>query len=335
MRKSLLLVISVLTLSACHPIEEFGDDSRGTFEALWTAVDEHYCFFGEKDVDWDAVYQKYSPLVNEETSTTQLFGVCSDMLSELRDGHTNLSSSFETSYYRNWWSDYPQNYNARLIEQNYLGFEYKQLGNVTYGKLRQNVGYVGIPSFSSGLDNRNIDWILTQLNACNGLIIDLRNNGGGSMDYAENWVRHFILEEKTVGYMVHKTGPGHEAFDAPYPIKFKPLTADNYVWIKPVVLLTNRSTFSAANYVVMCMKSLPNVIHAGATTGGGAGMPMNLALPNGWNVRMSSVRVYDAGMKLTEAGISPDEGCAADLDPQLALDGIDTMLELAIRLINE
>ncbi|MCM1310811.1 MAG: S41 family peptidase [Bacteroides sp.] len=335
MRRILSLLIISLALTSCHPIEEYDNTRTGTFKALWSAVDEHYCFFAEKDVDWDEVYDKYSPLITDKISATQLFGVCSDMLAELRDGHTNLSSGFETSYYRNWWSDYPQNYDSRLIQQYYLGFEYKQLGNVTYGKLRQNVAYVGIPSFSSGLGNSNIDWLLYQLNTCNGLILDLRNNGGGSMDYAETWVRHFILEEQTVGYMAHKTGPDHEAFDDPYPIKFEPLTADNYVWIKPVVLLTNRSTFSAANYVVMCMKSLPNVVHAGAATGGGSGMPLTLELPNGWSVRMSAVRIYDADMNLTEGGIEPDEGCAIDLDPQQALAGIDTMLELAIKLINE
>lgn len=334
MRKSLPLIISLLALTACHPIEDFSDSPRGTFDALWTAIDEHYCFFAEKDVDWEAVYTRYSPLVNDDITASQLFGVCSDMLAELRDGHTNLSSGFETSYYRNWWSDYPQNFNARIIEENYLGFEYKQLGNVIYGKLPQNVGYVNIPSFSSGLGNSNIDWILTQLNTCNGLILDLRDNGGGSMEYAEAWVRHFILEEQTVGYMQHKTGPGHQAFDSPYPIKFKPLTGDNYVWIKPVVILTNRSTFSAGNYMVMCMKSLPNVTHAGATTGGGSGMPLNMEMPNGWSVRMSAVRVLDADGNLTEEGIAPDPGCEVNMNPDKTLEGIDTMLDFAISLIN-
>lgn len=336
MHKSLPLIISLaLATTACHPIDEYPATRRGDFDALWTVVDEHYCFFGEKDVDWQSVRAKYEPLVSDDLSPRQFFALCADMLGELRDGHTNLSSGFETSYYSNWWSDYPQNYDGRLIEQCYLNFEYKRLGNVEYGKLSSNVGYVHIPSFSSGLGNSNIDWILTDLNDCNGLILDLRDNGGGSMSYAENWVRHFILEEQTVGYMQHKTGPAHDAFDTPYPIRFKPLDGTNYVWIKPVVLLTNRSTFSAANYLVMCMKALPNVRHAGATTGGGSGMPLTMEIPCGWSIRMSAVRVLDAQGRLTEHGISPDPGCEIDLDPLLALEGIDTMLELAIRLINE
>lgn len=337
MRQLLQLFISGLalcvSLSACHPLEEYPDGKKGEFDALWNALDQHYCFFAEKDVDWNAVYDKYLPLVTDNLSERQFFGICENMVNELRDGHTNVSSPFATSYYRNWWSDYPQNFNLRIIEENYLKFEYSQIGSIIYGVLPGNVGYIYIPSFNSGLGQSNIDWILAGMNDCNGLIIDLRDNGGGSMNYAENWVRHFIRQEMTVGYMMHKSGPGHEDFADPYPIRFSPLDSNNYVWVKPVVLLTNRSTFSAANYMVMCMRALPNVLHAGATTGGGAGMPLTLEIPGGWSVRMSAVRVYDAEMRLTEAGIAPDEGCAIDLDPSLALEGRDTMLEFAIDMI--
>lgn len=332
MRNFCLLFISLL-LAACHPIEEFEENNCGTFEALLKEIDEHYCFFEEKNIDWQAVGKKYTPLITDDLSQRQLFEVCATLVNELRDGHTNLSTPFETSYYRDWWSAYPQNYDQRLIEQNYLQFDYHQLGNVTFGMLAQNVAYVSIPSFSSGLGNGNIDWLLSSLNAANGLIIDLRNNGGGSMNYAENWVRHFIQEPVTAGYMAHKTGPGHDDFDAPYPIEFKPLKSLATVWIKPVVVLTNRSTFSAANYMVMCMRALPNVRHVGATTGGGAGMPLTRELPNGWSIRMSGVRVLDSRGRLTEGGIAPDRGCEIDLDPLEALNGHDTMLDFAIALL--
>ncbi len=331
--RHIIELIVLCGLCSCHPIENYTDDRKGDFDALWTAVDEHYCFFAEKSIDWNAVYQKYSPAVNENLTSSQFFALCADMVNELRDGHVNLSSGFETSYYRNWWSDYPQNFNLRLIQECYFGFDYKQVGNVIYGILPQNVGYVNIPSFSSGLGNSNIDRVLIDLCSCNGLIIDLRDNGGGSMSFAENWVRHFITRETTVGYMVHKTGPGHNDFDAPYPIKFQPLGENNYRWTKPVVILTNRATYSAGNYMVMCMRALDGVTHAGATTGGGSGMPLTLEIPCGWSVRMSAVRVLDAEGNLTEQGIPPHPGCEVALDEAAALQGHDSMLDFAISLI--
>ena len=336
MRKSSLLTISLvvaLMQIGCHPIEEFEQNNQGNFDALWTAIDEHYCFFEDKDIDWDEVYDKYSPMINESLSRTQLFGVCESMLNELQDGHTNLSSGFETSYYKKWWSDYPQNFNRRLIEENYLKFEYKQLGSVIYGILPENIGYILMPTFSGGLSNSNIDWILSDLLTTNGLIIDIRDNGGGMMSYAETWVRHFITKPLHAGYIVHKNGPGHNDFDAPHPIEFNTPEPEHIVWIKPVVLLTNRSTFSAANYFVMCMKELPQVVHAGATTGGGAGMPYSQELPNGWSIRMSAVKVLNSKGENTEVGISPDSNCEIDMNPQAEAAGRDSMLEFAITLL--
>ncbi len=41
-----------MSLASCHHIDSWDNDPVGNFEALWTIVDEHYCFFKEKDVDW-------------------------------------------------------------------------------------------------------------------------------------------------------------------------------------------------------------------------------------------------------------------------------------------
>ena len=97
--KSLLPIILVaLTLAACHEIEEFDNNPRGNFEQLWSILDEHYCFFEQKGVDWDEVHARYAPQVADRMTREELFRVCAAMLDELRDGHTNLSAPFETSY---------------------------------------------------------------------------------------------------------------------------------------------------------------------------------------------------------------------------------------------
>lgn len=176
----ILTVTALVTLNGCHEVEEYDNDPRGNFEALWKILDEHYCFFEQKDVDWNEVYDRYSRQIDDKMTSRQLFWVCAAMLDELRDGHTNLSAPFETSYYRKWWSDYPQNFNERLIQQNYFNFNYSQLGAITYGTLLQGYGYIGYSTFSSGIGEGNLDYILAILMNTNGLIIDVRNNGGGT-----------------------------------------------------------------------------------------------------------------------------------------------------------
>lgn len=322
--------LMTVLLTGCHPIEEFENNNVGNFEALWAVIDQHYCFLDEKGVDWDAVYEKYKPQVNSTLGRQDLFIILADMLDELKDGHVNLSAPFETSYYRKWWSDYPQNFDQRIIEQYYFNFDYRSVGSVFYGWLPQGIGYIRYPSFSASLGAGNIDYILSYFSKAPALIIDIRDNGGGEVLAADDLIGRFISERTLAGYICHKTGPGHNDFSDPNPIYIDTPKGGHLLWNKPVVVLTNRSTFSAANYFTMVMKNLPQVTVIGATTGGGCGMPFSSELPNGWGVRFSACPVYDVNGVCTEFGVEPSEGCQVDMDPVAAFYGHDTILDFAV-----
>ena len=93
------------------------------------------------------------------------------------------------------------------------------------------------------------------------------------------------------------------------------------------------SAASVANSFVMYMKHLPNVIIVGDRTGGGAGMPFNSELPNGWTVRFSACPMYDVNRECTESGIDPTEKVnivSEDYD-----NGIDTIIERALELLDD
>lgn len=326
------LILALLTLTSCHSLEEWDDNPRGNFESLWKIMDEHYCFFEEKGVDWNEVYARYSPKVSNQMTSKELFDMCADMLNELRDGHTNLTATFNTSYYRKWWSDYPENYSARLVEEHYLNFNYLSTSGIDYAILPENIGYMRYGSFGYTIGEGNLDQILFYLNSCDALIIDIRDNGGGNMTNVETLVRRFITEP-LVGYISHKTGPGHKDFSKPYAYYFDPAESGRIMWGKPIAVLTSRGTFSAANNFASIMKLLPRVTMIGSTTGGGSGMPFNSELPCGWGVRFSACSVLDAEGNTTENGIEPTAGCAINLDPAAAINGHDTILDFAIEYL--
>lgn len=325
-------LIICLLLTSCHDIEQYDNTASGNFEQLWQLVDEHYCFFEEKGIDWQAIHDKYAPGAAQAKSTNELFFICAKMLDELQDGHVNLSSSMATSYYKGWWADYPQNYYERTVLENYLHFDYKQIGPVTYGRVAPNVGYMRIASFSSGLGQSNLDAIFNEFLLCDGLIIDVRDNGGGMLTNIENYVSRFIDERTLVGYISHKTGKGHGDFSEPFAYYYDPAPGRRSYGRK-VAVLCNRSTFSAANNFVSIMSNIPDVVLIGATTGGGSGMPMTYDLPCGWTVRMSACPVYDSKMRLTEHGIAPTEGYAIDITAEDIANGRDTILDAAIAYI--
>ena len=302
-----LLALSSLLIISCVDTEERDDTATGNFEALWTILDEHYCFFDYKQkeygLDWNDVYAKYKVRINNNMSTVQLFEVLCDMLGELRDGHVNLSSSMDYGRYWKWQENYPYNYSDSLIRR-YLGTDYKIASGLRYRVFDDNIGYIRCASFESPIGEGNLDEALSYLLLCRGLIIDIRGNGGGDLTTAERLAARFVEEKTLVGYMQHKTGKGHNDFSEMKEIFLEP--SSNVRWHKKVCVLTNRSVYSAANSFAVWMHCLPNVTLVGDHTGGGSGMPMSNSLPNGWSVRYSACSMYDQNKQQTEFGINPD-----------------------------
>ena len=104
----------ILALCGCVDEEEFADNSNGNFEALWRIMDQHYCFFSEKGVDWNDVHRRYAPQVAGSLTEKQLFEVLGNMLGELRDGHVNLYSPFDVARNWSWHEHYPSNFSDSL-----------------------------------------------------------------------------------------------------------------------------------------------------------------------------------------------------------------------------
>ncbi len=321
----------LLALTACHDQPEWNDDPWGNFDALWTIMDEHYSFFEEKNVDWNEVGQRYRAKLTKDMTSQELFELCGDMLKELRDGHTNLIASHDVSRY--WiWEQYPVNYDERLIDEHYLNFNYRQASGIKYAILDNNFGYMRYESFTDAIGDGNLDHVFTYLSTCDGLIIDVRSNGGGYLTNVETLVGRFIEQRTFVGSIQHKTGPGHRDFSDPFDYYFEP-TKNHIHYQRPVVVLANRGSFSAANNFVSIMSALPQVTIVGDTTGGGSGLPFTSELPNGWRIRFSSCPITDVNGQPTEFGVAPD--VKVDMSDADAAQGLDTILETAFLVLKQ
>ena len=327
--KLLPVFIGLLSLGGCIREEEFDNSPQGNFDALWTIIDERYCFLDYKQIDWDAIYDQYQPLITPDMSNDGLFEVLGNMLAELKDGHVNLFSASNTARYWNWYLDYPRNFNESVVE-GYLGRDYRIGGGAEYTLLDDNIGYIYYGDFSSGIGDGNLDEMLSYLSICNGLIIDVRNNGGGNLTYATKLAARFTNEKVLTGYIQHKTGKGHNDFSDPEPIYLEP--SNSIRWQKRVVVLMNRHSYSATNDFINSMRYLPNVTLMGDKSGGGSGLPFSSELPNGWGVRFSASPHLDAEGQHIEFGIDPD--VKLDMDAEDEARGIDTMIEAARALLN-
>lgn len=332
----LFTLLGCLTLlTACNDdIPEYADDPYGNFDALADIIDTRYCFFKDKNINWEETCRDYRAKLSDDTKLLEQFQIYSDLLATLKDGHVNLTSSFNTSYYREWWSDYPQDFDLRTLQQYYLNFDYSSTSGMLYKLFKeQNVGYIYYPSFSSGISNKSLDYILAIFYNCDSLIIDIRNNGGGLLPNIDILIGRLIEGEIPGGSICHKTGPGHDDFSEPYPITYKSAPESRIHFLnKPVFVLTNRSCYSAANAFVAVAKSLPNVTVIGARTGGGGGLPFSSELPNGWSVRFSASPLYGPDGEITEFGIDPTPGYEVTAPAEELAKGIDAILDKALSL---
>lgn len=333
MKKLLYFLFAIFLLAACAQEEQFDNTPEGNFNALWKIVDEHYCFLDYKrqaiGLDWNEVRSRYRARLSDDMTSAQLFEVLTEMLSELRDGHVNLYTPADVGRNWSWYEDFPPNFYQDLQDA-YLGTDYKIASGISYRILDDNVAYVVCPSFTTAIGEGNLDAVFLALQSCSGLILDMRNNSGGNLTTAEALAQRFTNERLHVGYISHKTGPGHGDFSEPVKQYLKP--SDGVRWQKATVVLTNRRCYSATNNFVRDMKCCPNVTVMGDQTGGGSGMPFSSELPNGWSVRFSACPMYDRDMRHIEFGIQPDITVA--LTPEDRTKGLDTLIESARTLLS-
>ncbi len=328
MKKLFIYIISIFALCSCVKEEQFDNTARGNFEACWKIINERYCFFEYKDIDWQDIYYKYEQKIESPMRADSLFSVLNQMLCELKDGHVNIYSSFDVGRYWDWFENYPNNFDSS-IQKNYIGTNYKIAGGMKYTILPDSVGYIYYGSFESGPSDTNLDNIFRYFSECKGLIIDIRDNGGGTLSFVERIVGRFITERICAGYIQHKTGKGHNDFSSLHPFYFDP--SNRIKWFKPIAVLTNRHTYSAANNFASVMQSIPHAKLFGDRTGGGCGLPFSSELPVGWSIRFSASPIYDINKNLTEFGIDPDFN--VQMSESGMMGGKDDIIDAAIGYI--
>lgn len=330
MKKSLLLILSSVILLSCTKELEVSQSNTalGNFEALWETIDTKYCFIEEKGVDWQAIYTQYRPKIDSVKTERELFSLLSSMLDSLKDGHVNLYAPFDVSRNRSWYEGYPVNYNSQLLySDRYLTADYLLAGSLRYNKIADDsIGLIRYESFTNSFSSLNLAYIFTYFSSCRGIVLDIRSNGGGSLDYAKHLAGAFFAENREVGFWHHKTGPGHDEFSQMETISIDTLQVR---WLRPVVVLCNRQSYSATNFFVNAMRYADNCLIVGGTTGGGGGMPQSYELPNGWLLRFSSVKMYDRDTLSIEDGIRPH------VEVNLTSADKDDLIEKAVTLINK
>jgi len=341
LRFVLLIIISIIFIS-CRK-EFFGEDPKNTpvnnFEIFWNDFNKNYSQFEIRHINWDSVYLVYKPQITSNTDNIQLYNILSKLVYTINDMHVNLFTPYGTASWKSKaFGSYPSSKFINLCQ--YIICDNNQKSPIfEYRSFRGfNIGYIIIYTFEgegsglSNIDNRYnlIDNILEQFKYKQGIVIDVRSNGGGELFNALTVASRFADEKRLFGKVCFKNGLGKNDFSDWQNQYVEP--SGTYQYKKPIVVITSRATSSAAEQFVLAMKTFPYVTIVGDTTGGGMGLPMYRELPNGWSYRLSTSIGADPDNHIIEGrGVIPDFPVQTSVVDSIK--GIDRLIEKSIEVI--
>ncbi|MGD9099954.1 MAG: S41 family peptidase, partial [Anaerolineae bacterium] len=194
--------------------------------------------------------------------------------------------------------------------------------SVTWRLLEQapTLGYVHVSSFT----DRTVDELEEALDellssGAQGLILDLRGNGGGLLQAAIDVAGHFldggeVLYEKRRGQVEsHKASEGGRALEI------------------PLVVLVNQGTASASEIVAGAIQDRGRGKLIGETTFGKGSVQWIFNLSDGSSLHVTAARWYTPNHhQLDGVGLTPD--LVVETDPD---SGVDVQLERAITFLQE
>ncbi|WP_438318761.1 S41 family peptidase [Sporosarcina sp. FA9] len=169
------------------------------------------------------------------------------------------------------------------------------LENVKSSMLGGNIGYIRLNSFSTE-SKKELNQAILKLQGANGWIIDIRNNGGGFVNVAQEVTGFFPTLDKAFQLV----GKNKES------IIFDVIPQENKL-NAPIHLLVNEFSASASEMVSAAIKEKNAAVLYGQTTYGKGTMQSMYPLSDGSVLKLTTARFFSPnGQSINEVGISPD-----------------------------
>ncbi len=280
----IILLTSFILLSGCSKVLVNEPDSNldmEDFNSAWQITNKYYPFFKFKKINWDSLYIKYqSAAVNAKGD--EIYNVLYQMFRELKDGHIEIltNGGYPVITY-DWPRDIDRKAFSSIVVSTYFSSPLKLAGEdkFDYGITDSNIGYVYISTFSDGDKTwyKDFDKIMEYFHDAKGIVVDVRNNGGGNSNSADYMIARLIekpIKETWYTYL----GTNSSIINPVNMVGFH----------KSIVVLINGASFSAAEFFPELLRQSSNVTLIGDTTGGGGGTNNFYALPSRKRIKIAN-----------------------------------------------
>ncbi len=155
------------------------------------------------------------------------------------------------------------------------------------------VAYIKVSEFNSNTDE-DFGKALKELENCDGVVIDLRNNGGGLLDTTVNMLDMIINEGN---FITTKYKDGEYTYKA----------SGKQFYKKEIVVLVNKLSASASEFFSAAVKENDRGKIVGENTYGKGSIQASFQLPDNRGVHLTIGRFYSPkGNEINKVGVAPD-----------------------------
>jgi C-terminal processing protease CtpA/Prc len=301
------------------------------FDVFWATFKENYNSTVRKNIDWNAVRDKYRPMVTASTSPKQLYKILVEMIKPLDDAHAYLEGPDGDSYAGKRAGTRDEDEVSRkdattAVDQHLsqdLGVTNIQNfgnGKISYADLPGGRGYLRLTAFESYGGDQNVfvdnsailakalDAIFTpaRIKAWHELIIDVSFNTGGDDELGLQLASRLT----NTAYLAYSKQARNDPNDPRRYGRLRPVTVtpfDGPRYTGPVRLLISDLTVSAGETFTEAMLArTPAPSRVGMNTQGVFADDMERKLPNGWTFTLGNEDYIAAnGHNYEDIGIPP------------------------------
>jgi len=204
-----------------------------------------------------------------------------------------------------------------------------------YQDLSEGIVYVALNSFRSDKVVKQFDKIFEKVQQAKGLILDVRENGGGT---TRNELIGFLIDKPVKGsrwrtrqYMpvFRASGKEEKWYEGGHSL-WEPRGERSF--LGPVVVLIGPRTASAAEDFLIPLHESGRATLVGEKTAGTTGQPLYIRLPGGGGARICTKReTYPDGREFVGIGIVPD--VEVYLSQEDIASGYDSVLERGLQVL--
>ncbi len=340
-----------------------GEHTKNTpqynYAVFWQTWAENYPFFALRKTNWMVIDEQNRQHIKATIPPKTLFYTLEKMISPFHDAHTSIADTAALSGKKNGLSfggyrlpasgntSPPDQKVLAILKARYFKTPLKSFCNdqIQFALMANSVGYMRIASFANYTKSSDflvqlaaleqaLDEIFTTQSPLNGLIIDVRLNGGGSDVFARTIAgrltnKKYLAFTKVARNDIVDKGSRTKGQDAFVTVSKRPS------FLGKVFLLTGNDSISAAETFAMALMGRePRVLRVGEPTQGVFSDVLSRKLPNGWYFGLpNEIYLTKAGRAFDGNGVLPD--IKAAVFPALDLaQGRDTAVDMALSKLN-